>query len=177
MSKKRKALAAIFSLVRSASASPELHRSMIDRDNWTPSQASSQFLSSFVTMNPPSCWELKFVWLGFFCTRRVYLPLFSYILSSSAKCDCGVERPKYGGQVNFQLRLKRDWNCLAVESHFSVPSFWGESRIFHLHCSIYRKCSYQHWNIRDKKILIWALCEQQVSDCMIYQLCVEGWYP
>lgn len=176
VSKKRKALAAIFSLVRSASASPELHRSMIDLDNWTPSQASSQFLSSFVTMNPLSCWELKFVWLGFFCTRRVYLPLFSYILSTSANAIVVWNAPNMGVKWTSNCAFN-DWNCLAVESHFSIPSYWGESRIFHLHCSIYRKCSYQYWNIRDKKILIWALCKQQASDCMIYQLCVEGWYP
>ena len=151
MSKIRKALAAIFSLARSASASPELHRSMIDPDNWTPSQKSSQFLSSFVTMNPLSCWELRFVWLGFFCARRVYLPLFSYILSTSANAIVVWNAPSMGVKWTSNCALN-DWNCLAVESYFSVPSFWGESLIFHSHCSIiHRKCSYQHWNIHHKK--------------------------
>lgn len=120
--------------------------------------------------------NLRFVWLGFFCTRRVYLPLFSYILSTSANAIVVWNAPSMGVKWTSNCALN-DSNCLAVESHFSVPSFWGESRIFHLHWSIYRKCSYQHWNIHDKKILTWALCDQQVSDCVIYQLCTEGWCP
>ena len=30
---------------------------------------------------------------------------------------------------------------------------------------------------RTKNLHFFALFEQQVSDCVIYQLCTEGWYP
>ena len=83
---------------------------------------------------------------------------------------CGT--PQVRGSSELPTAPKR---YLAVESHFSVPSFWGESRIFHLHCSIYRKCSYQHWNIHDTKILIWALANNRwyIQVIVWYISCVQ----
>ena len=80
MSKKKKALAAIFSLVRSVSVSQEFHARW-----WIPiteRQAPNGFLilSSLRTMSALTCWEPTFVWFWIILhALRLFFPIQLHI--------------------------------------------------------------------------------------------------